>query len=52
MNIVFNVQDVDPRCMEEKSNEILTAIVHGMRANEPSNQVSLVLKKKKIIWLL
>jgi len=39
--IGYICQDVDPRCLEENSNEILTAIVHGMRANEPSNQVKL-----------
>eukprot|EP00088_Acartia_fossae_P036197 TRINITY_DN373_c0_g1_i17.p1 TRINITY_DN373_c0_g1~~TRINITY_DN373_c0_g1_i17.p1 ORF type:complete len:652 (-),score=167.22 TRINITY_DN373_c0_g1_i17:302-2257(-) len=39
--IGYICQDVDPRCMEEKSNEILTAIVHVMRANESSNQVKL-----------
>lgn len=27
--------------MEEKSNEILTAIVHGMKKDEPSNHVRL-----------
>jgi hypothetical protein len=32
-------KDVESRWLEDKSNEILTAIVHGMRANEPSNQV-------------
>jgi hypothetical protein len=32
---------VDPRCLETEANEILTAIVHGMRRDEPSNHVKL-----------
>ncbi|XP_023325397.1 importin subunit beta-1 [Eurytemora carolleeae] len=39
--IGYICQDVDSRCLEEGSNEILTAIVHGMRRDEPSNQVKL-----------
>ena len=34
-------QDIDQRCLEEKANEILTAIVHGMKRDEPSNHVRL-----------
>ena len=30
-----------PRFLEESANEILTAIVHGMRRDETSNQVRL-----------
>ncbi len=32
---------MDPRCLETEANEILTAIVHGMRRDEPSNHVKL-----------
>jgi len=39
--IGYICQDVESRWLEDKSNEILTAIVHGMRANEPSNQVKI-----------
>eukprot|EP00092_Neocalanus_flemingeri_P018212 GFUD01019711.1.p1 GENE.GFUD01019711.1~~GFUD01019711.1.p1 ORF type:complete len:888 (-),score=232.22 GFUD01019711.1:798-3461(-) len=39
--IGYICQDVEPRCMEETANEILTAIVHGMRRDETSNQVKL-----------
>lgn len=39
--IGYICQDVDARCLEESSNEILTAIVHGMRRDEPSNQVKI-----------
>jgi len=39
--IGYICQDVEPRCMEESANEILTAIVHGMRRDETSNQVKL-----------
>ena len=31
----------DQRCLEEASNEILTAIVHGMKREEPSDHVRL-----------
>jgi importin subunit beta-1 len=31
----------DDRCLEEKTNEILTAIVHGMKRDETSNHVRL-----------
>lgn len=34
-------QDVDPLFMQESANEILTAIVHGMRRDETSTQVNL-----------
>jgi len=37
--IGYICQDVEPRCMEESANEILTAIVHGMRRDETSIQV-------------
>ena len=39
--IGYICQDVDVRCLEEKSNEILTAIVHGMKKDEPSKHVRL-----------
>jgi len=39
--IGYICQDVEPRCMEDSANEILTAIVHGMRRDETSNQVKL-----------
>ena len=39
--IGYICQDIDHRCLEEKSNEILTAIVHGMKRDEPSNHVKL-----------
>ena len=39
--IGYICQDIDTRCLEEKSNEILTAIVHGMKRDEPSNHVRL-----------
>lgn len=32
-------QDIDPEILMNQSNEILTAIVHGMRKDEPSNHV-------------
>lgn len=35
------MQDIDHRCLEEKANDILTAIVHGMKKEEPSNHVRL-----------
>ena len=31
----------EQRCLEETSNEILTAIVHGMKREEPSDHVRL-----------
>jgi len=39
--IGYICQDVDSRCLEDKSNDILTAIVHGMKRDEPSNHVKL-----------
>jgi len=39
--IGYICQDVEPRCMEDSANEILTAIVHGMRRDEVSTQVKL-----------
>jgi len=39
--IGYICQDVEPRWMEDSANEILTAIVHGMRRDETSNQVKL-----------
>jgi len=39
--IGYICQDVEPRCLEEQSNDILTAIVHGMKRDEPSNHVKL-----------
>lgn len=32
-------QDLPPEVMESKANQILTAIVHGMRADQPSVHV-------------
>lgn len=39
--IGYICQDIDTRCLEERSNQILTAIVHGMKRDEPSNHVRL-----------
>jgi len=39
--IGYICQDVEPRCLEESANEILTAIVHGMRRDETSHNVKL-----------
>jgi len=39
--IGYICQDVEHRWMEESANEILTAIVHGMRRDEASNTVRL-----------
>lgn len=40
--IGYICQDIqDHRCLEAKSNEILTAIVHGMKRDEPSAHVRL-----------
>merc|ERR1719431_2117908 len=39
--IGYICQDVDPLFMQESANEILTAIVHGMRRDEQSTQVKL-----------
>lgn len=39
--IGYICQDIDQRCLEERTNEILTAIVHGMKSSEPSNHVRL-----------
>lgn len=32
-------QDLDPEVLVEQSNQILTAIIHGMRSSEPSTHV-------------
>ena len=37
----FYVALQEQRCLEETSNEILTAIVHGMKREEPSDHVRL-----------
>ncbi|KAI1293817.1 Importin subunit beta-1 [Halotydeus destructor] len=37
--IGYICQDIDPEILVTQSNEILTAIVHGMRKDEPSNHV-------------
>ena len=37
--IGYICQDIDPEILVNQSNEILTAIVHGMRKDEPSNHV-------------
>ena len=39
--IGYICQDIEQRCLEESSNEILTAIVHGMKREEPSDHVRL-----------
>lgn len=39
--IGYICQDIEQRCLEETSNEILTAIVHGMKREEPSDHVRL-----------
>ena len=39
--IGYICQEIDSRCLEDKSNQILTAIVHGMNRDEPSNHVRL-----------
>jgi len=40
--IGYICQDIqDHLCLEAKSNEILTAIVHGMKRDEPSSHVRL-----------
>lgn len=39
--IGYICQDIDPEILQAQSNEILTAIVHGMKKEEPSNYVRL-----------
>ncbi|XP_013386092.1 importin subunit beta-1 [Lingula anatina] len=39
--IGYICQDIDPEILQSQSNEILTAIVHGMKKDEPSNHVRL-----------
>lgn len=39
--IGYICQDIDPDVLTSQSNEILTAIVHGMKKDEPSNHVKL-----------
>lgn len=39
--IGYICQDIDDRCLEDKTNEILTAIVHGMKRDVTSNHVRL-----------
>ncbi|KAL3854848.1 hypothetical protein ACJMK2_014087 [Sinanodonta woodiana] len=39
--IGYICQDIDPETLQTQSNEILTAIVHGMKKEEPSNHVRL-----------
>ncbi len=39
--IGYVCQDIDPDHLVSQSNNILTAIVHGMRKDEPSNHVKL-----------
>ncbi|XP_034302242.1 importin subunit beta-1 isoform X3 [Magallana gigas] len=39
--IGYICQDIDPEILQNQSNEILTAIVHGMKKEEPSNHVRL-----------
>lgn len=34
-------QEIDAEVLTEQSNQILTAIIHGMRSTEPSNNVRL-----------
>ncbi|XP_052230291.1 importin subunit beta-1-like isoform X2 [Dreissena polymorpha] len=37
--IGYICQDIDPEILQTQSNEILSAIVHGMKKEEPSNHV-------------
>ena len=37
----FIFQDIDPDVIESYSNNILTAIVHGMKSSEPNDHVRL-----------
>ncbi|XP_076458864.1 importin subunit beta-1-like [Babylonia areolata] len=39
--IGYICQDIEPEVLQPQSNEILTAIVHGMKKEEPSNHVRL-----------
>jgi len=39
--IGYICQDIDQRFLEQKSNEILTAIIHGMKKDEPGKYVRL-----------
>ena len=39
--IGYICQDIEPEILVSQSNNILTAIVHGMRRDEPSNHVKL-----------
>lgn len=39
--IGYICQDIGPGVLEHQSNQILTAIIHGMRKQEPSNHVRL-----------
>ncbi|KAL1776437.1 importin subunit beta-1 [Sigmodon hispidus] len=39
--IGYICQDIDPEQLQDKFNEILTAIIQGMRKEEPSNNVKL-----------
>ncbi|XP_037297957.1 importin subunit beta-1 isoform X1 [Manduca sexta] len=39
--IGYICQDIDAEVLTERSNQILTAIIHGMRSTEPSNHVRL-----------
>lgn len=39
--IGYICQDINPEVLEPQSNQILTAIIHGMRKTEPSNHVRL-----------
>uniref|UniRef100_S4RRQ0 Karyopherin (importin) beta 1 n=1 Tax=Petromyzon marinus TaxID=7757 RepID=S4RRQ0_PETMA len=39
--IGYICQDIEPEHLQDKSNEILTAIIQGMRKEEPSNSVKL-----------
>uniref|UniRef100_T1J2G6 Importin N-terminal domain-containing protein n=1 Tax=Strigamia maritima TaxID=126957 RepID=T1J2G6_STRMM len=40
-SIGYICQDIEPEVLATQSNEILTAIVHGMKKDEPSNHVRL-----------
>ncbi|XP_041374480.1 LOW QUALITY PROTEIN: importin subunit beta-1-like [Gigantopelta aegis] len=40
-SIGYICQDIDPEILQPESNSILTAIVHGMKKDEPSNHVRL-----------
>ncbi|XP_061183739.1 importin subunit beta-1-like [Saccostrea echinata] len=46
--IGYICQDIDQAVLQSKSNEILTAILHGMRQEQPSNRVRVA--AAKALW--